>query len=277
MNQHIMVLFLFYPLFIAGIGLLITILLASKLSGLKRWLALFFIPGITLVTIFMAVYVVNLFYNAEAGFMITGVVLFGICGAIGFYYAVISIIAFIKYFQSYGLTLQAGETKSKLKTIIIFITLLAVAIFALYISLLIFKVFYDFKKEQGKHIYSQPSPVDLENTRKRAGIVNPIKEKMIYLSQAARDCRNFNNGEILSGSGGDIFCSTWNKNASGAKWPSLTDVCGPNPADTKWSVVDGGNNAWKLSLTCANFPGCSGPANAVCNTGGCEFKGGCEL
>jgi hypothetical protein len=100
--------------------------------------------------------------------------------------------------------------------------------------------------------------------------INMVKSQMTSTVGLSAACNNFR-GSIISGNALTGMCSA----IPGNTWPKI-DVCGPNIADTKWTVFNGDSAAWNITLTCKNFDKCNGPANALCDKDGCVFAGTCR-
>ena len=92
------------------------------------------------------------------------------------------------------------------------------------------------------------------------------------LPMVGRVCRS-GGGTLTSGNAGDPTCVGGSK--TGVNWPKISE-CGPNPEDTKWTVFEGGNDKWTITLTCKNFDKCDGPNNAICSKDGCKYGGSCQ-
>jgi len=104
-----------------------------------------------------------------------------------------------------------------------------------------------------------------------------IKSTMLSVMSPSISCRNSGGttkGIINSGKGGDALCS--NSNGGNYIWP-IIPYCGTNAGDTKWTIFNGDNDNWDITLTCKNFIVCNGPKNAICsNRSGCNFQGTCR-
>lgn len=87
-------------------------------------------------------------------------------------------------------------------------------------------------------------------------------------------CRD-KKGTINSGKGGDPLCTGGDNSTSSLIWPRISN-CGTNAEDTKWTVFNGNNDNWTITLNCTNMTSCNGPGNAICDKNGCKFQGSCQ-
>jgi len=89
------------PIVIIIIGVVITIVLASRWRGTKRWLVLFCTPALTLVVAFGATYLVTTFINPSqgSGFLLGGAAMGLYFVAFFLYYPILLIIALVDYFK----------------------------------------------------------------------------------------------------------------------------------------------------------------------------------
>lgn len=102
--------------------------------------------------------------------------------------------------------------------------------------------------------------------------VASVKSSLNSIVSAGAMCRD-GGGTIQNGNGGADICN--DTGITDAKYPLISKVCGGNPGDTVFSVIDPpGPLDWEITLTCSGFNKCDGNINAYCDATGCHFPPG---